>query len=150
MAKEIERKFLIKDNSYVELATKTVHIRQAYLSDRKEATVRLRVAGRHAFITVKSRNHGASRDEWEYEIPLSDAEQMASTLCGGWAIDKVRHFVPMGGLTWEVDVFHGRHEGLVIAEVELPAEDTEIVLPDFVGVEVTGDPQYYNSVLASV
>ncbi|MDE6370405.1 MAG: CYTH domain-containing protein, partial [Duncaniella sp.] len=99
MAKEIERKFLIKDNSFVELATKSVHIRQAYLSDRPEATVRLRVAGQHAYITVKSKNHGATRDEWEYEIPIADAEQMASTLCGGWAIDKSRHIVPIGGLS---------------------------------------------------
>lgn len=149
MAKEIERKFLVKDKSYVQMASRRVEMRQTYLSDRAEATVRVRVGGDRAWLTVKGRNTGAVRDEWEFEIPVEDAVEMAGRLTGGWAIDKTRYVVPFGGYTWEVDEFHGRHEGLTLAEVELPRAEAEVELPPFVGEEVTGDPQYYNSVLAS-
>lgn len=124
-------------------------IRQAYISDRPEATVRVRVTDDRGYLTVKGKNHGASRDEWEYEIPAGDATDIAYRLCGGWAIDKERFLVPFGGFTWEIDVFHGRHEGLMLAEVELPAEDVAVTLPSFIGDEVTGDSRYYNSVLAA-
>lgn len=148
MAKEIERKFLVKDNSFAKMATESCDIRQTYLSDRPEATVRLRVRGDRAYMTVKGKNSGAVRDEWEFEIPVADAEEMASRLAGGWSIDKTRHIVPYGGHLWEVDVFHGRHEGLILAEVELDDADAGIELPPFTGREVTGDAAYYNSVLA--
>lgn len=148
MAKEIERKFLVKDNSFDQMTIARRHICQAYLSDRPEAIVRLRVSDDRAFITVKGKNSGAVRDEWEYEIPVADATEMAARLAGGWSIDKVRHIVPFGGHTWEVDLFHGRHEGLVLAEVELDSADAEVELPPFVGEEVTGVTAYYNSVLA--
>lgn len=148
MAKEIERKFLVKDNSFDNMTTGRSHIRQTYISDRPEATVRLRVLDNRAYITVKGKNSGAVRDEWEYEIPVTEAEEMAARLCGGWSIDKMRHIVAYAGRCWEVDVFHGRHEGLVLAEVELEDADAPVVLPPFVGEEVTGNPAYYNSVLA--
>jgi len=148
MAKEIERKFLVRDNSFDKMTTRRSYIRQAYISDRPDATVRVRVCDDRAFLTVKSRNTGAVRDEWEYEIPVREAEEMAVRLAGGWSIDKVRHIVMYAGRCWEVDVFHGRHEGLVLAEVELDDADAAVELPTFVGEEVTGVSAYYNSVLA--
>lgn len=148
MAKEIERKFLVKDNSFTMLTSEKRHIRQAYLSVRPESTVRIRVCDDRAWITVKGKNSGAVRDEWEYLIPENDAEEMALRLTGGWAIDKTRHIVMYRGFRWEVDVFHGRHEGLIVAEVELADETIEPPLPPFIGKEVTGNPAYYNSVLS--
>lgn len=148
MALEIERKFLVKDRSYVEMAISHAEIRQAYISDNVNGTVRVRVRADRAWLTVKGANDGAVRHEWEYEIPVADAEEMARMLAGGWSIEKVRYIVKYGALTWEVDEFHGRHEGLVVAEVELESADTGIDMPGFAGEEVTGDPRYYNSVLA--
>lgn len=148
MAKEIERKFLVGDESYKALATENIEICQGYLSTDPEATVRVRIAGDKAFLTVKGRNRGAVRNEWEYPVPASDAIAMLPCCCGR-TVEKTRWIVPAeNGLKWEVDEFHGRHEGLVVAEIELPAEDTPFVLPAFVGREVTGEPQYYNSALS--
>lgn len=149
MAKEIERKFLVTDTSFEALATRQRHIRQAYLSTNPDATVRLRIADSTAFITVKGRNSGSVRDEWEYEIPVSDAEEMAERLCHGFAIDKTRYIVDHEGWKWEIDVFHGRHDGLIVAEVEMPDAGCNPPLPSFIGQEVTGDPRYYNSTLST-
>ena len=148
MGKEIERKFLVKDRSYVEMAVASRRLRQSYISDCPEATVRIRLADDKAWLTVKGLNHGAERDEWEWEVPPEDVCEIAGRLTGGWSIDKTRYFVPWRGLTWEIDEFHGRHEGLTVAEVELPSSDTEVELPPFIGEEVTGDPAYYNSALS--
>ncbi|MDE6328800.1 MAG: CYTH domain-containing protein [Duncaniella sp.] len=148
MGLEIERKFLVKDGRYAEMADSSSVIRQAYISDRVNGTVRVRVKGARGYLTVKGANEGAVRHEWEYEVPLADAEEMAVKVAGGWSIDKTRYIVPWAGRVWEVDEFHGRHEGLVLAEVELPDAEAEVKLPPFVGEEVTGDPRYYNSVLA--
>ncbi len=148
MALEIERKFLVKDRSYAEMAISRSSIRQAYISDRVNGTVRVRVCDDSAFLTVKSRNEGVVRHEWEYSIPVSDAEEMAFVIAGDWSIDKTRYVVEYGGLKWEIDEFHGRHEGLVVAEVELPDDGFEPEIPPFIGEEVTGDKRYYNSVLA--
>ena len=147
MATEIERKYLVKDDSYSDMAIEIKEIAQCYLSRNINATVRVRRAGDRAFLTVKSRNDGASRGEWEYEIPLADASEL-SALAGGWAIEKSRYIVPWKGHTWEVDEFHGHHAGLVVAEVELSSPDEPVDLPPFIGREVTGDPAYYNSTLA--
>ncbi|MBD5254309.1 MAG: CYTH domain-containing protein [Barnesiella sp.] len=147
MATEIERKFLVTDNIYRLMAEAEVEIAQCYISRQVDATVRVRRAGSRGFLTVKSRNRGATRGEWEYEIPLRDAHELAS-LAGGWSIEKTRYKVAYAGHMWEVDEFHGRHEGLVIAEVELADEAEEVELPPFAGQEVTGDPAYYNSTLA--
>lgn len=144
MAKEIERKFLVTDTSYRDMAESSVVIKQAYISTSPDSTVRLRVAGPKAFLTVKSRNHGATRHEWEYEVPREDVEQMMHTCAASPVIEKVRYRVGR----WEVDEFHGHLEGLTVAEIELESEDEVFDMPEFVGTEVTGDPRYYNSVLS--
>lgn len=148
MAKEIERKFLVTDRTFVNMATSSSRIRQCYLSDATDATVRLRLKDNEAYLTIKGRNHGCVRDEWEYQIPTDEAIEMAERLTEGFAIDKTRYKVPYKGFLWEVDEFHGRHEGLIVAEVEMPSADCVPELPPFVGKEVTGDVKYYNSVLA--
>ena len=150
MAKEIERKFLVNDDSFKQLATAKHHICQAYISADPDGTVRVRIKDDKAFITVKTRNHGCVRNEWEYEIPLSDAKEMIAA-CRGGVIDKTRYIIPAdNGLVWEIDEFHGRHQGLVVAEIELPSEDASFALPAFIGQEVTGNPAYYNSSLSQV
>ena len=148
MVKEIERKYLVIDDSYRDMAIRRVGIMQGYLSTRKEATVRVRLCGDCGYITVKGPNSGAVRDEWEYAVPADDAREMLTRLATGIVVDKTRHIVEFDGLTWEIDEFHGALSGLVVAEVELPSEDTAVALPRFVGQEVTGDPRYYNSNLA--
>lgn len=151
MAKEIERKFLVTDDSFKALAIGKKEIRQGYLCVDPDSTVRIRITDSTAFITVKSRNKGCVRDEWEYAIPVSDASQMLDC-CHGRTIEKTRYIVPAGedNLVWEVDEFHGRHEGLVVAEIELPSSDTTFNPAPFIGREVTGEPQYYNSVLSGI
>lgn len=157
MAKETERKYLVVSDSFKSLAVKSVEIEQGYLGTDPDATVRVRVSDGRAWLTVKSRNVGATRGEWEYPVPADDAREMLRACCGGRMIAKTRYIVPSlapdgtpDGLKWEVDVFHGRHEGLVVAEIELPSEDAVYALPPFIGREVTGEPQYYNSVLSGI
>ena len=142
MSKEIERKYLVVNDSYKKLASEEHHIVQAYLSTRPDATVRVRLFDDKAFLTVKGRNKGAVRDEWEYPIPPSDAHAM---------IERCATEGHAGmGLKWEIDEFHGHHQGLVVAEIELPEIGTSYTLPEFIGKEVTGDPRYYNSSLAGL
>lgn len=148
MAKEIERKFLVSSTEFIHLAESHSHIRQTYLSINPDATVRLRIRDDKAYLTIKGRNAGAVRDEWEYQLPVRDAEEMADRLCGGFSIDKTRYIVDYRGWKWEIDLFHGRHEGLILAEIEMPTADSHPPLPPFVGPEVTGDPRYYNSTLS--
>lgn len=148
MAKEIERKFLVVNDAFFSMASRSVDIEQGYLCTDPDSTVRVRIKGDEAFITVKSRNYGATRNEWEYSIPVSDAREMME--CCRGVIKKRRFLVPYDGLVWEVDVFGGRHSGLVVAEVEIGSEDVRLSLPPFVGEEVTSDPRYYNSVLAGI
>lgn len=148
MSKEIERKFLVTSSSYREAVVDAVELAQGYLNTDPDSTVRVRVAGPRGFITVKSRNIGATRNEWEYEIPVSDAREMLA-LCTGVLV-KTRYIVPAtDGLRWEIDEFHGPLEGLTVAEIELPSEDTRFDRPSFIGREVTGDAAYYNSNLAA-
>lgn len=150
MAKEIERKFLVDNTDFISMAESSTRIRQAYISVNPDATVRIRIRDDRAFLTVKGRNDGAVRDEWEYPVPESDASEMAMRLCGGFAIDKTRYIIDYRGWKWEVDLFHGRHEGLILAEIEMPSADSNPPLPPFIGREVTGDPAYYNSTLSQV
>lgn len=145
MAKEIERKFLVINDSFVKMAEKVLHIEQGYISHRHEGTVRVRIKEDKGYITIKSKNEGASRDEWEYEIPVHDAKQMLDTVCEGNIIIKDRHIVSYGNHTWEIDIFHGKNEGLTVAEVELKNAYENIALPPFIGEEVTGNAKYYNS-----
>lgn len=149
MGKEIERKFLVAGDGYRALAVDKIEIEQGYLSVDPDRTVRVRLADERAFITVKSRNRGMERGEWEYEIPYADGAELLK-LAVYAPIEKTRWIVPYKGLTWEVDEFHGVHRGLTLAEVELATVDTVPTLPDFVGKEVTADPAYYNSNLARV
>lgn len=144
MGKEIERKFLVKDCSYKQ-ATEGILYRQGYLSSNYCCVVRVRVAGGKGYLTVKSPSLGAVRDEYEYEIPLGDANEMINGLCEKPVIEKHRYRVDYHGLTWEVDEFLGVNEGLVVAEVELSDENQEISMPPWVGKEVTGNPEYRNS-----
>ncbi len=147
MAKEIERKFLVSGTGWQAGATGFTDIAQGYLSADPDRTVRVRVRDGRGYLTVKSRNCGAVRGEWEYEIPAADARELLG-LCTGRVIRKRRYTVPCAGRVWEVDVFGGCHEGLVLAEVELESADAPVELPPFVGEEVTTDPRYYNSVLS--
>lgn len=150
MGKEIERKFLLADDSWRECVVSSTVMRQGYLSRRVESTVRVRVAGERAWLTVKGANRGAVRNEWEYEIPVAEAVEMLQSpgMADGNVVEKTRHIVWHEGYRWEIDEFHGRHEGLVVAEVEMREVDEDVPLPGFVGREVTGDPAYYNSTLA--
>lgn len=151
MAKEIEKKFIVNNNSYREIAQTSRKIRQGYLNTDPDATVRVRILDDKGFVTIKTRNDGCVRNEWEYEVPVADARQMMEA-CKGRTIEKTRYVIAArggaDGLKWEVDEFHGRLEGLVVAEIELPAPDCRFELPDFVGREVTGDARYYNSALS--
>lgn len=146
MGQEIERKYLVKGDSWREGAQGTLY-RQGYLAKDAERTVRVRVAGEKAFLTIKGRTRGVSRAEYEYAIPMEDAEELLA-LCDGPLVEKTRHEIVHAGLTWEVDEFHGDNDGLVMAEVELEREDIAIDLPAWAGAEVSHDPRYYNSSLS--
>lgn len=151
MSKEIERKYLVCGSSYRHQAIQKKDMMQGYLSLDPDATVRIRIVGDKAFITVKSRNIGAVRNEWEYPVPIEEAKEMLRSCCKSLLIEKTRYIVEAPhNLKWEIDEFHGSLDGLVIAEIELPDEDFEVALPDFIGEDVTGNPRYYNSSLASL
>ena len=144
MANEIERKFLVVGNAWHE-ATNGRRYRQGYLSTDSECTVRVRVVGTEGFLTIKGRTRGATRAEYEYPIPVEEADALLDNLCLRPLIEKVRYAIPYQGLVWEVDEFLGDNAGLVVAEVELESETQSIVKPDWVGTEVTDDPRYYNA-----
>jgi adenylate cyclase len=143
MAKEIERKFLVKGDSWRRDRAGKPY-RQGYLSTEKERTVRIRTAGDQAFITIKGVSSGASRSEYEYEIPVRDANEMLDHLCKKPLIEKTRYRIPHDNLVWEVDEFAGENRGLVLAEVELKDENQEVSLPSWIGREVTDDRRYFN------
>jgi CYTH domain-containing protein len=143
MGKEIERKFLVRGEAWRELAT-GVRYRQGYLSTVKERTVRVRTVGERGYLTVKGLTVGATRHEFEYEIPTVDAGTLLG-MCEQPLVEKVRYRIPFAGLTWEVDEFEGANLGLIVAECELSSEDQRIELPSWIGEEVTGDPRYFNS-----
>jgi adenylate cyclase len=146
VATEIERKFLVRGTEWK--STDGVAVSQGYLNRDKERTVRIRLAADRAFLTIKGRSTGASRAEFEYEIPYSDGEQLLQ-LCDGPVVHKVRHAVAYQGLTWEIDEFRGDNAGLVVAEVELSSEDQQFERPSWVAEEVTEDHRYFNSELAT-
>jgi len=149
MGVEIERKFLVKDGGWRNRATERSHIRQAYLALGGKATIRVRIKDdKAAMLTIKSRAAKLRRMELEYPIPVADAQALIG-LRRGAVIEKVRHIVPYAGATWEVDVFAGENAGLTVAEVELPHEDYCLELPPWIGREVTGRAEYYNSSLVA-
>jgi adenylate cyclase len=145
MATETERKFLVK-SEFRHLAVKEIKIIQSYLSIDSNKTIRLRIADYKAFLTVKSRpqKNSITRNEWEVEIPIKDAEEMMG-ICLPGRIVKTRYLVPSGKHTFEIDVFHEKNDGLVIAEIELISDDEYFEKPPWLGEEVTGKPQYYNA-----
>ena len=149
MATEIERKFLITGDGWREGTDGGRTIRQGYLtSGGAGTTVRVRIKGSTGYLTIKGATEGVSREEFEYEIPREDAEQMLQTLCSGGRVDKVRYEVLVGDRIWEVDVFEGANEGLVVAEVELEGAEQEFERPPWCGREVSHDARFFNAALA--
>lgn len=148
MGIEIERKFLVRSMKWKKNITEAIPIRQAYLCSDLERTVRVRLWGTEGKLTIKSKAENSSRLEFEYDIPSSEALEMLDALCPFPQIQKTRFLVPNGKHVWEVDVFEGHNEGLIVAEIELEAEDASFELPDWVGEDVTEDHRYSNSSLA--
>jgi adenylate cyclase len=144
MGKEIERKFLVKDDTFKKLARGTKY-RQGYLNSTKERVVRVRTIDDKGFLTVKGITTGATRVEYEYEIPAKDADAMLDELCEKPIIEKNRYKIQNGNLVWEIDEFFGENQGLIVAEVELESEEQSYGKPGWIGAEVTGDPKYFNS-----
>jgi adenylate cyclase len=147
MANEIEKKFLVK-SEFKHLAGKSTRIVQGYLSSIPERTVRVRIKGDKGFITIKGIGNasGASRYEWEKEIPTAEVEELLK-ICEPGVIDKTRYLIKSGSHTFEVDEFYGENQGLVLAEIELSSEGESFERPDWLGNEVTGDARFYNSML---
>lgn len=147
MATEIERKFLVKNDSWKSTAKGSLY-RQGYLCT--QPTVRVRIAGDKSFLTIKGPSRGIARAEYEYSIPLEEASEMLDHLCQKPLIEKIRYTLEYAGHTWEVDEFMGENAGLVVAEVELENSDSTLELPDWVGEEVSHDARYYNANLVKM
>ncbi len=145
---EIERKYLVTSDSYKHMAVARYHICQGYISREKTGTVRIRITDNKAYLTIKGKPAAGhfARYEWEKEIDVQEAQELMQ-LCQGSIIDKTRWIIPAAeeGLKWEVDEFHGKHEGLTLAEIELTSEEQQVEKPSFVGEDVTSDPRYYNA-----
>jgi len=144
MGKEIERKFLVKESNW-QKSSKGLLIQQGYIVIRKEKVVRIRIMNDTGYLTIKGPTTGATRNEYEYEIPMKDARQMLNNLCEKPILEKHRYKLNHGGMNWEIDIFHRDNEGLIVAEIELEYEDQKFEKPDWVDMEVTDDPKYFNS-----
>ncbi|RJG05859.1 CYTH domain-containing protein [Noviherbaspirillum cavernae] len=144
MGVEIERKFLVRDDRWRTLG-QGILLRQGYLSSHPDRVVRVRIEGDEATLTIKGRTQGATRSEWEYPIPMTDARELLGDLCERPIIEKYRYRIQHNGMTWELDEFLGDNAGLVVAEIELEREEQSFSKPDWLGVEVTGDARYYNA-----
>ncbi|MEN8167421.1 MAG: CYTH domain-containing protein [Pseudomonadota bacterium] len=147
MAIEIERKYLVKNDKWKSFVESEAIFKQGYLATVANASIRVRVAKGRAHLNIKSTTVGIRRSEYEYEIPLMDGEEMLANLTTGSVIDKVRYKVRCGDHIWELDLFHGDNEGLIVAELELSSEDETFEMPEWAGEEVSGDPRYYNASL---
>ncbi|MSR15074.1 MAG: CYTH domain-containing protein [Gammaproteobacteria bacterium] len=145
MAQEIERKFLLVNAQWRAQVSHSEAMRQGYMTSSPECSIRVRIAGAQAFLNFKSATLGISRHEFEYSIPVSDAEEMLALFCENRCVGKVRHYVPLDGNVWEIDVFEGANAGLIVAEIELAASDQDFTKPAWLGSEVSHDPRYYNS-----
>ena len=146
---EIERKFLVEKAVWEDGDFVSVEIRQGYFSQGNDYSLRVRIQENRPLLTIKSKPDGITRLEFEYQIPLSDAEEMLRKFCQKRIIEKRRYFIPWQGFTWEVDQYFGSNQGLITAEIELPDEQTEFARPDWLGIEVSDDPRYGNQALAS-
>lgn len=144
MAIEIERKYLVIDNRWQKDVHAQRHIRQGYLANTDRCSVRVRCSGDHADINLKGMTTARVRSEYEYPIPVEEAEELLARMCQGALIIKTRYLVQHGGHEWEIDVFEGENAGLIVAEVELDAVDESVELPAWAGAEVTDDPRYLN------
>ena len=146
MGKEIERKFLVVGDAWRQGSTSSIY-RQGYLSTHKERTVRVRIAGAQGILTIKGLTRGATRDEYEYAIPVRDADEMLDQLCEKPIIEKTRYRLTVEGHTFEIDEFHGDNQGLIVAELELPSETAAFPRPSWLGREISDDARYFNSSL---
>lgn len=146
MATEIERKYLLKNDSWKQEVSSKNNIVQGYLSSKPERTVRIRITNNKGFVTIKSKNIGSLRKEFEYEIPIEDAKELI-LLCEKPIIQKTRYLVEHYSHIWEIDIFEGENQGLEVAEIELSQENEEFSIPDWIGQEVTNESKYYNSQL---
>jgi adenylate cyclase len=149
MALEIEHKYLVINDKWRDSITKKSLMKQGYLANDPNASVRVRVSGSEARLTIKGRSEGISRSEYEYPIPLQDAEEILHNHISGAVIEKVRYKVKCGDHVWDLDVFAGANHGLIMAEVELRSEEEAFLMPEWAGEEVSSDNRYYNASLAS-
>jgi len=149
MAVEIEHKFLLANNDWRKKVSYSVKYKQGYLSSVATSSIRVRISSDHAWLNIKSATIGTHRHEYEYEIPLSDAQEIITNLCRKPIIEKTRHIVIDDGNTWEIDEFEGDNEGLIVAEIELTEVGAAFLTPTWLGEEVTSDHRYYNNNLAS-
>jgi len=147
MGQEVERKFLVADPSFLTSLSGS-QVKQGYIPGKTRSAARIRVCDGIGFLTLKSETRGITRSEFEYEIPLDDAEEMFDILCEPPLIEKTRYFVEWKGYAWEIDVFHGDNEGLIVAEIELASADQAFAKPPWLGREVSLDARYFNSNLA--
>src|SRR5919106_4036174 len=149
MGREIERKYLLRHDGWCKETSQGVQMRQGYLNINGSCSIRVRIQGEQAFLNIKSATLGVSRLEFEYPIPISDAQQILDDLCIRPLIEKTRYTVNHAGHVWEIDVFAGDNEGLIVAEIELEDLDEPYEIPDWAGEEVSHDPRYYNVCLVS-
>ena len=148
MGLEIERKYLIKNDAWKTTADSGTKIKQGYLNSNKERTVRVRIYGDKGFLTIKGKNKNLTRQEFEYSIPLEDAQELLK-LCEKPIIEKTRYLIKDNNHNWEIDIFEGENKGLEVAEVEVEKEEDQIHSPEWLGKEVSNDSRYYNSSLIS-
>jgi adenylate cyclase len=147
MGVEIEKKFLLTNDSWRQQTDKRIQFRQGYLVGSDKASVRIRIEGDRSNINIKGATLGVRRQEFEYPIPVEEAQELLSTLCDKPLIEKTRHYIYAGEHTWEIDEFSGDNDGLIVAEIELKDENDHFNRPDWLGQEVSEDKRYYNSML---
>ncbi|MEQ1483998.1 CYTH domain-containing protein [Methyloglobulus sp.] len=148
MAIEIEHKFLLANDDWRKATQKSIKYKQGYLSSQPTSSIRIRISDKQAWLNIKSATIGTQRLEFEYEIPLTDAQEIIATLCGKPLIEKTRHLVPIADNIWEIDEFEGDNHGLIVAEIELSKAGQNFTKPHWLGVEVTHDLRYYNNNLS--
>ncbi|MEA2109123.1 MAG: CYTH domain-containing protein [Pseudomonadota bacterium] len=148
MAIEIERKYLVSSMAWKAQADAGARLLQGYMANTQKVTIRVRIAGEQAWLTLKSASAGIRRKEFECSLPVADAKQILDEFCLGQVIHKTRYRLPLGGHVWEIDVFHDANEGLVLAEIELKNEQENFTLPAWIGQEVSADKRYYNAYLS--
>lgn len=144
MGIEIERKFLLSNESWRDAVSKTQYIAQGYLANTERGSIRVRISAEQASLNIKSMTIGVTRSEYDYPLPLADAKEMLHELCMQPVIEKTRHIIPMQDYIWEIDEFHGQNAGLIVAEIELPTKDSDYPKPAWLGAEVSDDVRYYN------